>query len=132
MRRLPSSGVLRYSIDGSYHRLVVEMDPEIHRLYRALIPKYYVCRPQKYAPHITVVRGEQPLTGAWGKHEGKGIDFEYETYLHYNGIYWWINCHSVALTSIRLELGLPSSYYLTRPPDDAECFHSTIGNSKKL
>jgi len=132
MRRVFSSGVLRYSLTVDYHRLVVEVDPEIHRFYRALIPKYYVCRPQRYAPHITVVRGEYPRTGAWGKYEGQSVDFEYETYLHHNGVYWWVNCYSPTLIDIRLELGLPSSYYLTRPPDDTECFHSTLGNSKKL
>jgi len=129
--RLASEGQLKYSVDDGYYRLVVIVDPELHRLFRSLVPRYYICRPQRYPPHITVVRGEAPKTDAWERHAGRSIQFEYDTYLHYDGTYWWFNCYSDLLTSIRLELGLPSSYRLTRPPDGAECFHSTIGNSKE-
>lgn len=66
----------------------------------------------------------------WGRYKGIKAEFEYDSYLHCDGIYWWFNCFSKALTDIRLELGLPASYHLTRPPDGTECFHSTVGNRK--
>lgn len=128
MRR--SVGTLDYSIKDGYHRLVVEVDPELPRLFRALMPRYYVCRPQRYSPHITVVRGEQPQTSEWGLHAGRLVEFEYDPYVHYDGTYWWFECYSDFLVEIRLGLGLPSSYRTTRPPNGKECFHSTIGNSK--
>jgi hypothetical protein len=125
-----SSGLLDYSVKDGYHRLVVLVDPELHRLFRSLVPRYYVCRPQKYPPHITVVRGEQPRTDEWGKYQGSLVEFTYDPWLFHDGVYWWFNCWSDFLVEVRLGLGLPSSYHLTRPPDGAECFHSTIGNSK--
>ena len=126
-----SSGTLEYSIKGDYYRLVVLVDPELHRFFRSTIPKYYICKPQRYAPHITVVRGETPCTDAWDRHAGALVNFEYDPYLHHDGMYWWFNCYSDLLTSVRLELGLAASHKLTSPPDGTECFHSTIGNSKK-
>ncbi len=127
-----SLGALDYCVKDDYYRLVVLVDPELHRFLRSLVPPYYVCRPQKYPPHITVVRGEKPKTEAWGKYQGTMVEFSYETFLHHNDVYWWFNCYSDRLTEIRLELGLPPSYRLTRPPDGADCFHSTVGNSKVL
>lgn len=127
-----SSGILEYSVKDDYYRLVVLVDPELHRYLRSLVPPYHVCRPQKYPPHITVVRGEPPQAGVWGKFQGTSVEFYYENFIHHDGVYWWINCYSEALTSLRLELGLPASYHLTRPPDGTECFHSTIGNAKDL
>lgn len=125
-----SEGTLDYSVTDGYYRLVVLVDRELHRFYRSLIPPYYTCRPQRYPPHITVVRGENPKTGVWGKYQGTLVEFSYDSFLHHDGVYWWFNCFSDRLTQVRLELGLPSSYRLTRPPDGTECFHSTVGNSK--
>lgn len=129
---LSSTGTLQYSVKDDYYRLVVLVDPELHRFFRSLVPKQYVCQPQRYPPHITVVRGEKPLTDAWLKHQGQAVTFDYDSYLHHDEVYWWFNCHSPHLLNIRIELGLPSSYRLTRPPDGTDCFHSTIGNSKRL
>jgi hypothetical protein len=126
-----SVGTIDYSVVNGYHRMVVLVDPELHRFFRSLVPPHNVCRPQRYPPHITVVRGEIPETDAWGKYQGTSVKFYYENFLHHDGVYWWFNCYSTFLTDVRLELGLPRSYHLTRPPNGAECFHSTIGNSKR-
>lgn len=126
-----SEGQLEYSVVEGYHRLVVNVDPELHRYLRHQIPKTFSCQRPKFPPHITVVRGETPLTNKWNDHNGKTVSFSYDPYIHYKEPYWWINCWSKALTDIRLELGLPTSYHLSRPPDGTDCFHSTIGNSKR-
>lgn len=131
-KRFQSAGSLEYSVHEGYYRCVVNVDPELTRYLRSLVPKYYICKPQKYAPHITVVRGETPpRTDEWALFQGEIVQFEYESYLHYDGTYWWINCWSPRLTEVRIGLNLPPSYHLTRPPDGSECFHSTVGNSKK-
>lgn len=127
---LTSQGSLEYSVKDGYFRLVVLVDPELHRFFRSLVPKYYTCHPQRYSPHITVVRGERPKTSAWERHKGELVAFQYDPYLHHDGRYWWFNCFSDRLTTFRLELGLPLSYHLSRPPTGEECFHSTVGNSK--
>jgi len=126
-----SKGLFEYRVVDGYHRLVVLVDPELHRYLRALVPRGATCNRPRYAPHITVVRGEvPPRLDLWGKLEGQEVEFEYSDFIHHDGTYWWINCFSSTLIDVRLELGLPSSYRLTRPPDGTECFHSTIGNSK--
>lgn len=127
-----SVGILRYSIvNPSYYKLIVEVDPEISRYYSKLVPKYYKCNPQRYAPHITVVRNEVPnKMERWGVFENKEIEFMYEPYIWNNGIYWWLNCYSLFLETIRENLGLPLYSKYNSPPDLKHCFHMTIGNSK--
>src|SRR4051812_11826880 len=69
-----STGILRYSQDGDTYRLVVEVDPELSRYYRSMIPKCVETNKPRWAPHITVVRPEKevPLDlTAWGKYEGR-------------------------------------------------------------
>jgi hypothetical protein len=124
-----SSGVLHYEDK----KLVVLADQQISDYYRALIPKYYQVRPQKYRAHISVVRKETPPNMAiWKKHEGERIEFQYGSYLHNDERYWWLNCFCVRLEDIRRELGLSVSSPYTRPPGGFEkCFHMTIGNTKE-
>lgn len=130
--KFKSSGILRYSIVGpEYYKLIVEVDPEISKYYSKMVPKYYKCNPQRYLPHITVVRKEvPPILDKWGAYEGKTIVFLYEPEIQYNGIYWWINCYSNFLENIREELGLPVYSKYNSPPDFKRCFHMTVGNSK--
>ena len=128
--RFTSSGYLDYSIREGLYRLVVLVDEELHRFYRSLIPPQYVCRRPKYPPHITVVRRETPLTDSWGLSHGMEVSFEYDSFIHRGHSYWWLNCYSEELNRLRVELGLPHSCSLTRPPDGTECFHSTLGNEK--
>lgn len=126
-----SDGILAYSNLDGYYRLVLEVDPELHRYLRGLIPSRFTCKVPRYSPHITVVRNEPPRVAEnWGKYEGKLVSFTYDPFLNYDGTYWWIKCYSEELILIRLELGLASSHHHTRPPTDEECFHSTVGNSK--
>lgn len=125
-----SEGKLDYSLP---HKLVVLIDRGICDFYRKLIPPSYVCRPQMYAPHITVVRKELPPNMEfWGKYQNDLVSFSYDPYIHYNGTYWWLNVDCPRLTEIRTELGLEPWTELTRPPDGCEWFHTTIGNSKKI
>ena len=128
-----SKGPLRYSYEGDVgHKLIVEVDPEIASFYRSLIPKYHKLNPQRYRPHISVVRKEVPINmECWGKYEGDLVEFEYSNEVHHGTVYWWLNAFSYKLEEIRLELGLPVSTEYTRPPGDyIKCFHITIGNNK--
>ncbi|MFA6049931.1 MAG: hypothetical protein WC761_01920 [Candidatus Paceibacterota bacterium] len=123
-----SQGVLHYSLP---HKLVVLIDENISSYYRKLVPKYFICQPQMYAPHITVIRKEEPSKmHLWGKYEGHEVSFTYDPYIHSDGVYWWLNVDCPRLTEIRTELGLEPWTVLTRPPDGCEWFHTTIGNSK--
>jgi hypothetical protein len=128
-----SSGILRYSHAGDAgFKLIVEIDPGIAAFYRALIPKYIKTNPQKYDPHISVVRKEHTVNmDFWGKYEGESVDFEYDSHIHHGKVYWWLNVFSARLEEIRAELGLPVSSEYTRPPEGyIKCFHTTIGNTK--
>ena len=153
-----SKGKLHYSI-GQYHKLIVEIDPEIVRYYRSLIPKYIQTNSQMYPAHISVVRHEIVTNlQYWNKYEGEEIHFQYEGYVFNDNVYYWINCFSKRLEEIRVELGLPllkktESSFLqfvkrllfvllgksitpriyTKPPEGyKKVFHCSIGNSKKL
>ena len=128
-----SQGILRYSkTENAGFKLIVEVDPDIVKLYRNLIPKYIQIKPQKYKPHISVVRKEYKLNeNYWELYEGQLVDFEYENYVYNGKVYWWLNAFSEKLEKIRVELGLPISSEYTRPPDGYEkVFHITIGNQK--
>ena len=133
-----SVGVLKYNQSrstGTYW-LVVEIDPEITRYYRALIPKSIRSNKQMYAPHITVVREakETPVNlEHWGKYQGEEVEFEYSHEVQFSENYVWLNVWCQRLEEIRLELGMPVDSPFTRPPDGyAKTFHTTLGNFKEL
>jgi hypothetical protein len=129
---LTSSGVLRYSLESGQHRLVVEVDRELARYYRSLIPKWIDTNKPKYSAHISVVRKEVPIElDHWGKYEGQPAMFHYSPIVHCDEVYLWLNCFSTQLEEIRVELGLPIHSEYTRPPNWFWCFHLTIGNFKK-
>lgn len=122
-----SCGILRYVP----RKLIVEVDPEIVEYYRHWLQ--VTLNRQMYAPHISVVRKEEPPhMGFWGKYEGELVEFEYSHIVQSGSVYYWLNCYSQRLIDIRLELGLPAATSLTRPPDGEWCFHCTIGNTKGL
>lgn len=128
-----SIGVLRYDRTPSYgFRLVMEIDPGINLLYKALIPKYKNVTGQRYSPHVSIVRKERPANlKAWGLYEGRKVRFKYSPDVHTDGIYWWLNVYSSQLEAIREELGLPVHSKITEPPGQFKrCFHTTIGNNK--
>jgi hypothetical protein len=102
-----SLGTLRY---GPGIRIVVEIDRGIVDFYISLIPKYYNVKPQKYMPHITVIRTgkETPVNMQfWGNYEGQNIKFYYDNNIQTDGTYFWLNVQSDDIAKIRKELGLP-------------------------
>jgi hypothetical protein len=124
-----STGILRY-FDNPY-KLIVEVDTELVRYYRSLVPKYRASNPQRYAPHISVIRKETPPNlDLWGEYEGYEIAFEYSGEVQFGTVYQWLNVYSDQLIIVRQGLGLPPTSVLSRPPDGRVCFHVTIGNSK--
>lgn len=124
------AGTLRYRHDpDGLYRLVVEVDPILATYYRALLPPSFRVNRSRYAPHITVVREASPMPG-WGAREGGVVPFEYAAGVHTNDTYAWLEVHSEALVELRRELGLVTHNWYTRPPDEADCYHLTIGNFK--
>lgn len=128
MKLFQSSGILHYG----ENKLIVEVDRELAKYYFALVPKSINLQPQRYAPHISVVRKETPPNKQyWDKYEGEIIEFLYEPYVYNDEVYYWLNTFCNRLERIRLELGLPISSQYTRPPSGFDkCFHITIGNTK--
>jgi hypothetical protein len=123
---LSSIGIFRYTPE----KLYIEVDPGIADYYRSLIPKYFKVHTTRYAPHISVVREENP-NNKWGLYNGAQFVFEYDSYIHNDGgVYWWLNVRSKILSNLRVELGLPRWSKLSRPPDGSDNFHITIGNTK--
>ena len=127
-----STGILRYR-DPS--RVTLDVDAELARYYRSLIPKAMPVQPTRWSAHITVVRGgKEPIpevcAGMWKRHEGELVLFHYAAYVHFDRGYYWLNTWSPRLSEIRYELGLPLKSRWTRPPPGWECFHVTVGNAK--
>jgi len=131
--RRAAHGTLVYSTGNEGFKLIVEVDPELGRLYRSLIPKYLHPQPTRYPPHITVVRRETPpASWRWRHLDGCQITFFYDPEVQYNEVYFWLRCWSQSLIEIRLDFGLPEHTEYTRPPDGEECFHCTVANAKAL
>ena len=127
MENFKSQGILKYGTN----KLIVEIDPEITRFYRSLVPKYIQFNLPKYPPHISVVRKEVPNPTNWKKYEGQIAEFYYLPQIHQSQNYLWLNAFSLQLESIRLELDLVvNSPYFTPPPGFNKTFHITIGNFK--
>src|SRR5665213_2976451 len=131
-----SSGTLLYLPwqEGSSQKLILQIDQGLSDYYRALCPSYLRLNPQRYPAHISIVRNEvPPLRENWNKHQGKLIEFSYDPFVYNGTIYYWLNVFSTQLEELRLELGLEVSSIYTKPPDGYfKCFHTTIGNNKRL
>lgn len=130
--RFKSIGTLRY--DRNPLKLVLSVDQGIVDFYFALIPKYVWPRinRQKYRAHVSVVRNARPKNmAAWGKYEGKKVEFEYDPFVRNDKTYYWLNAFSPELERIRVELGLPIADQYTRAPDGSHRFHITIANTKQ-
>lgn len=136
MNLYTSTGILRYSQEEGYYRLVVNIDKELARYYFSLIPKWYDINRPKWLPHVTVVRPikETPIIfDAWGRYEGEKVEFQYDGTVYSGKVYFWLNVFCKRLEVIRAELGLEVSSPYTRPPEGyKKCFHSTIANMKDL
>lgn len=124
-----SIGKLRYG----YTNLVLDIDPDIAKYYRKLIPKSIWLRPQKYDPHISVVRKEktQPKMEFWRKYEGEKIEFIYSNVIRNSDQYYWLDVWSKRLEEIRTELGLINDSLFIKPLEGfTKTFHITLGNMK--
>lgn len=99
------------------------------KYYLSLIPNAYNVQPQKYEPHITVVRLEKepmPEADVWAKkpRHGEIIRFAYDTTIQQDGSYFYLSAWSPELMRLRVDLGLPplrEGYFQQ---------HITIGNIK--
>lgn len=128
-----SVGTLRYSEGSEGLRLVVEVEQGVVSLARSLVPPSIPLRPQRYPPHITVVRRETLVRpDAWGRYDGEDLEFTYDSRVVQGDRYYWLRAWSDRLVEIRRELGLVALWELCRPPDNEDCFHITVGNLKHL
>lgn len=133
-----SSGFLRYF--SNPYKLILEVDNEIARYYRALCPRALGLRIPMYPAHISIVRNSTPeRMEYWGQYEGREMEFDYEEWVYNDEIYFWLNCYSVSFNGegaktfeeIRTELGLLPHDKTSRSPDGRCKFHMTIGNIKQ-
>lgn len=126
-----STGILHYSDGSEGPRLVVEVDPGIVDFARSLVPPSVKLNRQRYDPHITVVRKEDiPNLAEWGRYDGESLLFRYDSRVQAGHTYWWLRAWSDELVEVRRSLGLPDLSWGCRPPDNEDCFHITIGNTK--
>jgi len=134
-----TTGVVRFW--PNEEKITVEIDPELVALTRALLPPALrtALRPQKYAPHITLVRDEPLPATSWQLSaralillppDGKHVRVWYDPDPVVGEVYTWLRVFSPTLRRYRTRLGLPPSSPLTRPPDGEDCFHITLGNRK--
>lgn len=96
---IESTGTLDYSRaeDGSF-RLVVDVDPGIVEVSRALVPKWIRLNRQKHAPHITVVRETSlPDPTRWGVDQGASITFRYNPEVQAGEVYYWLEAYCPGL-----------------------------------
>jgi len=124
-------GKLIYS--NNPHKLIVDVDDELGRYYRSLIPKSHRIQKPMYPSHISTVRKEiPPNISVWNKYQNELITFNYENFIYNDETYYWLNVSSKRLEDIRIELGLPLHSDLTKSPDGKHKFHLTIANIKHL
>ena len=107
-------------------KVIVEVDPELGRFYRSLIPKAKGVHGTRYPPHITVVRKEEFVKSS----SSFEVQFEYSTDIKNDHVYWWLPVQCRELNEFRVSLGLSKWSELCRPPDGTDNFHITIGNTK--
>ena len=127
-----STGTLRFGLIDSKYKLVVDVDPGIVAVARALTP--IKLNTTRYSPHISVIRHEIPVSNLdyWAKEEGRRVNFVYSPIVYDDDKYYWLNVLSQDLIDIRVSFGLPASSLKSRPPDGTETFHITIGNTKDI
>lgn len=123
-----STGTLVYdpkakTIESHPWWLIIQACPDLARYYRHWLNLFYRAKFKVQRPawdsHISVVRGEEPLdVSAWGKYHGQEIEFEYDSELNTNGVYYWLDVECSRLSEIRMELGLP--------PMPTHPFHLTV------
>jgi hypothetical protein len=125
-----SSGTIRYGQTN----LILDVDQEIVRYYRMLLPKSITINSQMYDAHISVVRKETPpKMEFWGKYAGELVEFEYSHVIRNGEVYYWVDVFSKRLEEIREELGLiVHSPYIVPPEGYNHTFHITLGNLKQL
>ena len=103
--------------------LMLQCDDELARFYRYLLFKERCVKLNEkciWGAHISIIRGERPLTGWWGKNNGKEIEFETDGIVRDDGRYYWMNVDCLELSRIRVSYGLPYKPFFD--------FHLTIGN----
>lgn len=128
---MKSSGTLIYSENP--YKLIVDVDNEIGRYYRSLIPPTHRVQKPLYNSHISTVRNEMPVNlSVWGKYQNQTIEFEYEPFVYNGELYYWLNVYCQELEDIRLELGLQNTSPFTRSPNGKHRFHITIANLKHI
>lgn len=111
----------------------VEIDPGIVDLTRALLPPHVRLNRTRYNPHITVIREEDvPKWERVLELDGREIPFRYDPRVVGGEVYWWLRVKSGALIEVRRDLALPELSWSCRPPDNEDCFHITVGNTKGL
>ena len=123
MVRYNATGTLRYCT----YWAMLDIDPELVRYYRSLIPAYLNASPQKYDAHISVVRKDREVVQdwtAWGKYAGEEVEYQYEPTLMYDNLYFWLPAWSERVGDIREELGLP------RVREGFTEYHITLANIK--
>ena len=114
--------------------LVVDFDQGLIDFYYSMLPKAWYATRGRYDAHITVSRNEEPPNKeAWGRHEGKVIEFSYVPGVRYSETYIWLDIYCHRLEEVRQELG----YLVDTPicyPQPIEGFrwrfHTTIANLK--
>lgn len=125
-----SRGIIRY---GPGIRVAVWLsdDNQIASFYRKLLPKAWYVQPQKYRPHITVVRSgkESPDLSKWDlskyRHDGEIVEFYYDNDIKHDNLYYYLNVSSDRIGYLRLEMGLSRFRFSDNP-----YYHMTIGNVK--
>ena len=124
-------GILRASCEKGLYRMALDVDPAIAEYARSLIPAYHRVQKPKFPPHMSVVRQREPLVD-FERFSGEVVSFRYAMGLHNDDTYWWLIADSQRLREIRSELGPPELAWCCRPPDDTECFHITVANTKTV
>jgi len=127
---IQSEGLLQASYEKGLYRIALDVDPGIAEVARALLPKYIRAQKPKYAPHMSVVRQEEPLPLGWTRFQGETVNFMYSTEVFFDETYYWLAAESPRLRAIRIELGLEELGWCCRPPDQADWFHITFANRK--
>jgi hypothetical protein len=105
--------------------LMLSCDGELTRYYAWLLFKERCIRLHEkclWGSHISVIRGEQPKAGWWGKYGvDEDVEFGFDGIIAGDGTYFWMEVVCPRLSEIRGYYGLT--------PQPWCGFHLTIGNN---
>jgi hypothetical protein len=104
-------GIKKVQRDTPWWVIVQLPHDDLSNFYRRWLKNFYgiVSHPPVWGTHVTVLDGRVPVKpefmGAWKKHHGETVEFEYSPYVEQHWKFFTLPVRSEFLHGVRKELG---------------------------